>query len=120
MEDAGSFKHQNDFIERRTYPRKSVALRVSLYYDRLGLVTCKTRNLGLEGALLDTGRIRLSRNASVELVVTDLAENYNDPIRLSALVCRVDDCHAALTFRDFEVSTLRRLKSLLAEHPRGT
>lgn len=119
MDEAGNTKQQNDFIERRSYPRKSMALRVSLYYDRLGLVTCRTRNLGLEGALLDTGRVRLSRNADVELVVTDLVENYNDPIRLSALVCRVDDSHAALTFRNFEVSTLRRLKSLLAEYTRG-
>jgi len=117
MEKAGNIMQQNDFIERRSHPRRSMALRVSLYYDRLGLVSCKTRNLGLEGALIDTGRVRLSRNADVELVVTDLLGNYADPIRLSALVCRVDECHAALTFRDFEVSTLRRLKILLAQHP---
>lgn len=117
MDEAGNTRQQNDFVERRSYPRKLMVLRASLYYDRLGLLSCKTRNLGLEGALIDTGRVRLSRNADVELVVTDLIGNYTDPIRLSALVCRVDECHAALTFRDFEVSTLRRLKILLAQHP---
>lgn len=120
MDEAGNTKQQNDFIERRSFPRKSMALRVSLYYDQLGLVSCKTRNLCLEGTLIDTGRVRLSRNTHVELVVTDLVEDYSDPIRLSALVCRVNESHAALTFRNFEVSTLRRLKTLLARRPRET
>lgn len=100
-------------IERRSSIRKPMSLRVSLYYDRLGLLSCTTRNLSVEGMLVDTGRMRLTRDARVEVVVTHLVEDYNDPIRLMANVARVNDNHAALVFRNLEIDTFRRLKSLL-------
>ena len=105
----------DEAIERRASRRRPVALKVSLYYDRLGLLTCKTRNICIEGMLLDTGRVRLSQSAHVEVVLTDLVEDYNDPIRVFARVNRVNESLAALTFQDLEIGTFRRLKTLITE-----
>lgn len=105
----------DDFVERRSSVRKPVGFRVSLYYDRLGLLSCKTCNLSIEGMLLDTGRVRLTENTHVEIVLTHLMQDYNDPIRLLAHVSRVDECFAALTFQNLEIGTFRRLKSLLSD-----
>ena len=77
----------NDLVppitERRSSVRKQLALRISLYYDRLGLISCKTRDLSLEGALLDTGGIRLTGDARVEIVITDLMLDFD---QLNALI----------------------------------
>ena len=103
-----------DFVERRASVRQIVALRVSLYYDRLGLLSCKTRDISIEGMLLDTGRVRLSNNTRVEVVLTDRTRDYSDPIRVQARVSRVRESHAALTFQNLEISAFRRLKALLS------
>jgi hypothetical protein len=102
-----------DFVERRASARQVLALRVSVYYDRLGLLSCKTRDISIEGMLLDTGRVRLSNNTHVEVVLTDRTRHYSDPIRVQARVSRVQESLAALTFQDLEISTFRRLKLLL-------
>lgn len=104
----------NELPDRRLTPRRPLALRVSLYYDRLGLVTCKTRNLGLQGVLLDTGRVSLNSGARVELVITDTAAGQGDSIRILANVCRATDSLAALNFFNLEVGSYRRLKTMLA------
>jgi len=101
-------------IERRASRRRTAALKVSLYYDRLGLLTCKTRNISIEGLLLDTGRVRLSQSAQVEVVLTDPADNYRDPIRVFARVNRVNESMAALAFHDLEIEAFRRLKTLVS------
>jgi len=103
-----------DFVERRASVRQLVALRVSLYYDRLGLLSCKTRDISIEGMLLDTGRVRLSNNTRVEVVLTDRTQDYSDPIRVQARVSRVHESLAALTFQNLEISAFRRLKALLS------
>jgi hypothetical protein len=102
-----------DFVERRASVRQIVALRVSLYYDRLGLISCKTRDISIEGMLLDTGRVRLSNNTQVEVVLTDRTQDYGDPIRVQARVSRVRESLAALIFQDLEISAFQRLKTLL-------
>lgn len=104
----------DELVERRASRRKSVALKVSLYYDGLGLLTCKTRDICIEGMLLDTGRVRISHSAHVEVVLTNLAEHYSDPIRVFARVNRVDESLAALTFQNLDIGTFRRLRKLIA------
>jgi len=103
-----------DFVERRASTRQLLALRVSVYYDRLGLLSCKTRNISIEGMLLDTGRVRLSNNTRVEIVLSDRAQDHSDPIRVQARVSRVRESLAALTFHNLEINAFRRLKLLLA------
>ncbi len=107
-------QNRTEPVERRSTLRTPMSLNVSLYYDRLGLLSCKTRDISIEGMLLDTGRMRLSRHAKVEVVLTDLVEDYSDPIRVFAKVNRVDESLAALTFKNLEIDTFRRLKSLIA------
>ena len=114
-QNATVLKDADEPVERRLSRRKPTALRVSLYYDRLGLLSCKTKNISIEGMLLDTGRVRLSQHANVEVVLTDLVEDYSDPIRVFAKVSRVDESLAALTFRNLEIGTFRRLKTLIVE-----
>lgn len=101
--------------DRRLSPRRPLALRVSLYYDRLGLISCKIRNLGFKGALLDTGRVSLNSGANVELVMSD-ASHHEDPIKIRANVCRVNNNFAALNFFNLEVSSYRRLKKMLTRN----
>jgi len=103
-----------EFVERRASIRQAMALPVSLYYDRLGLLSCKTRDISIEGMLLDTGRVRLSNNTRVEVVLTDRSQDYSDPIRVQARVSRVHECLAALTFHNLEINAFRRLKALLS------
>lgn len=102
--------------ERRLSPRRPLALRVSLYYDGLGLISCKTRDLGFQGALLDTGRVSLNSGARVELVMSDASAHHDDPIKIQASVCRVNNNFAALNFLNLEVSSYRRLKNILARN----
>jgi hypothetical protein len=112
--DIGTTIEDPDFVERRASTRRALVLRVSLYYDRLGLLSCKTRDISIEGMLLDTGRVRLSDNTQVEVVLTDRAQDYSDPIRVRARVSRVHESLAALTFQNLDISAFRRLKTLLA------
>ena len=112
--NVGTTIEEMEFIERRASTRQILALRVSLYYDRLGLITCKTRDISIEGMLLDTGRVRLSDNTQVEVVLTDRTRDYSDPIRVQARVSRVHESLAALTFLELEISAFRRLKTLLS------
>jgi hypothetical protein len=67
--------------------------------------------------LLDTGQIRLTGSARVEVVLTDRVENFSNPLRISASVSRVNESLAALAFRNLDISTFRRLKDLLNKHP---
>jgi len=112
--EIGTTISESDFIERRASVRQLLALQVSLYYDRLGLLSCKTRDICIEGMLLDTGRVRLSNNTQVEVVLSDRSRDYSDPIRVQARVSRVQESLAALTFQNLEISAFRRLKILLS------
>lgn len=57
-------EHLEELVEdRRWCARKMIELNVALYYDRLGLLPCKTLDMSMEGMFVYTGRITLPSTA---------------------------------------------------------
>ena len=52
--------------ERRWNQRLPVAMNIIIYYSGLGLIQGKTKNLSLDGAYIDTGRISLHQGGELE------------------------------------------------------
>ena len=54
-------------MDSRSSMRRRLALRVVLGYPKLGMVSGCTRDLGLGGLFVDTGRVTLPRDAVVRV-----------------------------------------------------
>jgi hypothetical protein len=101
--------------ERRLSTRHAITINVALYYDRLGLLPCKTRDLCMEGMFVHTGRVNLSENVPVDAVFTGWQRPGVGPLRLTARIVRVTEGGAALRFHDIEAADYRILRKVLHE-----
>lgn len=102
--------------ERRWSARKSIELDVGLYYDRLGLLACRTLDMSMEGMFVNTGRITLSAFTKVEAVLTHLIGTDRQQLRLPARIVRVSPEGAGLQFHNFDSDTYYFLRELLSTH----
>ncbi|MDH4133645.1 MAG: PilZ domain-containing protein [Gammaproteobacteria bacterium] len=98
--------------ERRTTARRpvddSVMIAQGPHY-RL----CRTRDLSLDGAMLDIGWSALTRNAPVEILLTLSDGDHKKTFRLPGEVARVSAEGTAVRFREMEPSARRVLSSFL-------
>lgn len=112
---------QSEYLEefeqdRRWSARKSVALNVAIYYNRLGLLPCKTMDMSMEGMFIDTGRITLSTDAKVDAVLTSHYGSESQQLRLPAKIVRVNAEGAGLRFHNFDSDTYYFLREILGNH----
>jgi len=110
-------EHQNDTAQdRRWCARKVIKLNVALYYDRLGLLPCKTVDMSMEGMFVATGRIALSQHAKVDAVLTHYDDVVSRQLRLPAKIVRVNADGAGLRFHNFDSDTYYFLRDILSTH----
>ncbi len=102
--------------ERRWCARKSIELDVGLYYDRLGLLSCRTLDMSMEGMFVNTGRITLSAFTKVDAVLTHHNGTDSQQIRLPARIVRVSPEGAGLQFHNFDSDTYYFLREILSTH----
>lgn len=112
---------QSEYMEkfeqdRRWSARKSVTLNVAIYYNRLGLLPCKTMDMSMEGMFVNTGRITLSTNAKVDAVLTSHYGAESQQLRLPAKIVRVNAEGAGLRFHSFDSDTYYCLREILSNH----
>lgn len=100
--------------DRRWSARKSIELNVALYYDRLGLLPCKTLDMSMEGMFVKTGRIMLSQYSKVDAVLTRFDGSVSQQLRLPAKIVRVSQHGAGLQFHNFDSDTYYFLRELLS------
>lgn len=101
-------------MEHRLAERRSVCLVVMLHYRPLGLVRGRILNWGEGGLFIDTGALRLPRNALVEVAVapvdTDARRSLRgEPQRAQCLVLHTQDHGAGLMFINTETRAYEQL-----------
>lgn len=78
-----------------------------------GLVKCKLRDISLEGAFVETGAVRLSKNAEVDLVLKVRSGKKIEHCQIPARVARVTKDGAALIFDKLEEQVYRTLINIV-------
>ena len=102
--------------DRRWSARKTIELYVAIYYDRLGLLPCKTLDMSMEGMFVKTGRIILSLHSKVDAVFTHHGGTVSQQLRLPAKIVRVNAEGAGLQFHNFNSETYYFLREILNVH----
>jgi len=100
----------NTEIERRWNARIPIKLHAALYYSGLGIVKCDTRDISMDGALLVTGRVILSQDAMLEIILCGLDERNSEQCRLRANVARLTNDGAGISFYDLTPENYRFLQ----------
>jgi hypothetical protein len=101
--------------DRRLSQRKELRINVALYYDRLGLLPCQTRDLCMEGMFVDTGRVTLSENVPVDAVFTGWYRKDQPSFRVTARIIRVTNEGAALRFHNVDAAGYEALRTVLKQ-----
>lgn len=99
--------------DRRLGPRKQIALEVMVKHKRLGLQSCQTRDISLDGAYVETGDLVLRKNAKVDLVLMIPAKRKAKHHRIQAKVADVQKRGATFIFRKLDERTYSALVDLL-------
>ena len=100
-------------MERRWSRRKQVELDVLLRYPGLGMVSCKTRDLGFEGANIITGSVALAPTAGVELIFSRPEDVAAAEVHLGAKVVRVHADGIGVNFSHYHDGAYSYLLKLL-------
>lgn len=99
--------------ERRWCSRKPVSLNVAIYYNRLGLLPCKTRDMSVEGMFVHTGHVTLAQGSTVDAVLTGHNGHSELQLRLPAKIVRVNSDGVGLRFHNFDIDTYHFLRQVL-------
>lgn len=98
--------------ERRWNVRLPVAINIIIYYNGLGLIQAKTKNLSLDGAYIETGRISLNQGGELELILYD-PEDCTEQQRVRAHIARLDEQGAGLVFRDIPLAAYDLIRKVM-------
>jgi hypothetical protein len=82
-------------------------------HERLGLTRCKLRDIGVDGAFVETEGFALSRGATVDLVLKVRSGEKTRHHRVEARVTRVSESGAALVFDKLDDSLYRTLLDIV-------
>lgn len=88
-------------MEHRMSSRTLLNMNVAIYYNGLGLLQGRTRDVSRHGMYVETGLMTLPLHALVD-VAFPLSANAisTPPQRASAMVVRLTDCGAGLMFSE--------------------
>jgi hypothetical protein len=102
-------------MERRWHARAPIELDVAIYYDGLGMLRCRTRDISLEGMFINTGAIALPYHVPVDIVIPGSADGSpgGGMHRLPAFVVRVANEGVGTMFRNVDIRAYRALERLL-------
>jgi hypothetical protein len=99
--------------ERRGNPRMPLQLSVSLYFNSLMLLDCRTRDISPEGAYVDTGGEILPHSADIDMNLRIDVDGRTLQHRLPAQVTRIDETGVGLSFRHDDYRSFSDLVALL-------
>ena len=100
-------------LQRRRGERQDVAMQVRLYNDETGWINGRIRNLGPDGAFIETDR-NLSPRVPVDMVFPIVDGERRKWLRLSAEVVRGDSEGVGVTFTDNDPTTLELITNTAA------
>ncbi len=99
-------------MEQRCSMRKLLTLDTVLSCPGLGLVSGKTRDIGLEGMYVSTGRIQIPSDATINVSLMFNSPNYNH-LQMDASVMRCDDVGVGLKFSRLDLPIQDILRILI-------
>lgn len=102
--------------ERRSYSRTPFDSAVTVYYNGLGLLQCRTIDLSYSGISIVTGRITLTRDTGLD-VFFNHRHSQKGPQRFGARIVWARDGYAGLAFSDIDSGEYRFLKELVGQIP---
>jgi len=91
--------------EKRLYTRVTGTISVAVYYNKSQIATCRAKNIGVGGLLLETKDLGLSVNSLVDIQFDTDESHQLYKIMIPAIVSRIEDGAIALTFEMLEKAT---------------
>jgi hypothetical protein len=95
--------------DRRLGPRRTASVKALVTHDRAGLTKCLLREIGIDGAFVETGGFHLKKGADVDLVLKIRNGDKRTHCRVPAKVVRTTAEGAALSFDDIDEGIYRIL-----------
>jgi hypothetical protein len=99
--------------DRRLGPRKQVTLEILVSDRKRGAKSCRTRDISLDGAFIETQDVTLKKNANIELILKIPSNRGPTDHPVQAKVTSVEKHGATVIFRNLEEQTYSALVDLL-------
>ncbi len=99
--------------DRRMGPRLETRVKAMVAHPSVGLTRCKLVEIGIDGALIETGDLSLRKGADADLVLKIRHGNKLTHCRVPAKVLRVTEKGAALVFDDLDEGVYRILLEIV-------
>ncbi len=100
-------------MEHRWNTRVPLDINVTLNYEKVGLISARTRDLSLGGAYVMTDSIRLGKHTMLD-VLLPREDDGSQLVRVPATVVRADDGGLALQFTDFDATSIAALRAWIS------
>jgi hypothetical protein len=95
--------------DRRLGARRPASVKAMVTHDRIGLTKCLLREIGIDGAFVETADFRLKKGADVDLVLKIRNGSKRTHCRVPAKVVRTTAEGAALSFDNIDEGIYRIL-----------
>jgi PilZ domain len=95
--------------DRRLGARRPASVKAMVTHDRVGLTKCVLREIGTDGAFVETGEFHLKKGADVDLVLKIRDGSKRTHLRVPAKVVRTTEDGAALSFDKIDENVYRIL-----------
>jgi hypothetical protein len=102
-------------MERDYGERTQVALEVVIAYPGLGLVRGRTRDVGFDGAFVETGRVMLPMYAAVEVTFTVGRGEARHSVPLKGFISHVSRKGVGVLFNEDNASLEPAMRILLGK-----
>ena len=99
--------------DRRMGPRREARVKAMVAHPSVGLTKCKLVEIGIDGALIETGDLSLKKGADADLVLKIRHGNKLTHCRVPAKVLRVTEKGAALVFDNLREGVYRILLEIV-------
>ncbi|MFQ5937442.1 MAG: PilZ domain-containing protein [Acidiferrobacterales bacterium] len=102
--------------ERDGSQRRTVDVKAMVADDHLGLTKCHLTDIGIDGASIEIGDLKLTKGARIDLVLKIRARDTRTHCRVPAKVIRVSKNTAVLAFEDLEERVYQELFDIVYPH----
>jgi hypothetical protein len=99
--------------DRREGPRRFAGVKVMITHHRLGLTKCKLRDIGIDGAFVETGGLALRKGNNVDLVLKVRTAGKTRHYRIHTKVERVTPEGVALVFGELDENLYKALLDIV-------
>ncbi len=99
--------------DRRLSPRRVTSVKAMVAHHSVGLTKCKLVEIGIDGALIETGDLDLRKGADADLVLKIRRGNKLTHCRVPAKVVRLTKNGAGLAFDNLDEAIYRILLEIV-------